>query len=116
MAPGETANRRRRMRWLPVAVMVCVIAVGAGMFALTRHVNGRDQQRLLTSQAQDARTTISALMGQIESTMSSVGSVATATGGDPNAISHLANADPTVGVFSALAVLHRSSSGAVVVS
>lgn len=104
------------MRWLPVAVMLCALVLAAGMFTLTRHVNSRDQQRLLTSQAQDARTTISALMGQIESTMSSVGSVAAATDGDPSAVNRLANADPTVAVFSALAVLHRSLAGGLVVA
>src|SRR5579862_7847706 len=113
---GAEGASRRRLRWLPVAVMVCALALGAGMFALARHVNSRDQQRLLTSQAQDARTTIDALMGQIESTMSSVGSVAAATGGDQGAVNRLANADPTVGVFSALAVLHRSSSGGMVIT
>ncbi len=114
--PDGGVDSRRRMRWLPVAAMVCAVALGAGMFALTRHVNSRDQQRLLTSQAGDARTTISALMGQIESTMSSVGSVAAATGGDPSAVSRLASADPTVGVFSALAVLHHSSAGEILIA
>jgi len=85
------------------------------MFALTRSVNARDQQRLLASQAQDARTTITALMGSIESTMSSVGSVAAATNGDPAAFSRLAAADPSVDIFSALAVLHSSSGGEVAV-
>jgi signal transduction histidine kinase len=110
---GVEGASRRRLRWLSVAVIVCALALGAGMFALARHVNTRDQQRLLTSQAGDARTTISALMGQIESTMSSVGSVAAATGGDPNAVSRLATADPTVGVFSALAVLRHAPTGGI---
>jgi len=86
------------------------------MFGLTRHINDRDQQRLLTLQAQNARTTITALMSQIESTMSSVGTVAVATGGDPSAVSRLATTDPAVALFSALAVLHRSPGGSVAVA
>src|SRR6202023_1367563 len=76
----------------------------------------RDQQRLLTLQAQNAKTTIAALMTQIKSTMSSVGSVATATGGDPAAVGRLATADPSLAIFSVLTVLHRSAEGSAVVT
>ena len=94
--PDGGVDSRRRMRWLPVAAMVCALALGAGLFTLARHVNTHDQQHLLTSQAQDARTTISALMGTIESTMSSVGSVAAATDGAQAAIDRLAVDDPSL--------------------
>jgi len=85
------------------------------MFALTRHINERDQDRLLTLQAQNARTTITALVSQIESTMSSVGTVAAATNGSADAVHRLANADPSLDLFSALAILHRSSDGSILV-
>jgi signal transduction histidine kinase len=120
MAPrtGPRVGRRRprRARWLSTAVLVAAVVLGGGMFALTRHVNDRDQQRLLTLQAQDARTTITALMSQIESTMSSVGSVAAATGGDPNAVTRLASADPSLALFSTLSVLHHAPGGAIAVA
>ena len=48
--------------------------------------------------------------------MSSVGTVAVATGGDPSAVSRLATTDPAVALFSALAVLHRSPGGSVAVA
>ncbi len=85
------------------------------MFALVRNVDARDQKSLLTSQARDARTTIAALMSQIESTLSSVGSVAAATDGNPQAINRLATADPSLDLVAALVVLHRSAGGEMVV-
>jgi signal transduction histidine kinase len=48
--------------------------------------------------------------------MSSVGSVAAATNSAPAAMERLAASDPSVGIFSAIATLHRTSSGAVVVT
>jgi signal transduction histidine kinase/CheY-like chemotaxis protein len=86
------------------------------MFTLARHVNERDQQRLLSSQAKNARTTITALVSQIETTMSSVGSVAAATNGDPGALTRFAETDRLVDIFSALAVLHGSPAGGLTVT
>jgi signal transduction histidine kinase len=115
---GLGAGRKgpRRARWLSAVVLAAALVLGGGMFALTTHVNDRDQQRLLTFQAQDTKTTITALVNQIQSTMSSVGSVAVATGGDPGALGRLAASDPSLILFSALAVLHRSSGDAIVIS
>ena len=48
--------------------------------------------------------------------MSSVGSVAAATDSNPEAIKRLATADPSVGIFSATATLHRSPTGVVTVT
>jgi len=100
---------------LSAGVLVSALVLSGGMFALTSHSNGRDQQRLLIAQAQDARTTITALMSSIESTMSSVGSVAAATNGSPGAVDKLATVDPTLDIFSVLAVLHRSTGGKIAV-
>jgi signal transduction histidine kinase len=86
------------------------------MFSLSRAANHRDEQRLVTLQAQDAKTAFTALIGQIETSMSSVGSVAAATNSAPAAMERLAASDPSVGIFSAIATLHRTSSGAVVVT
>jgi hypothetical protein len=70
----------------------------------------------VTLQAQDAKTAFTALIGQIESSMSSVGSVAAATNSNPAAMERLAASDPSVGVFSAVATLRRSSDGDIVVT
>jgi signal transduction histidine kinase/CheY-like chemotaxis protein len=113
---GGSSAGRSRTRWLSAGVLAAALVLGGGMFVLTRHINDGDQQRLLTLQAQDARTTITALVGQIESTMSSVGSVAAATGGDPAAVGRLATADPSLALFSALTVLHRTAGGSVAVA
>ncbi|HTT85893.1 MAG TPA: hypothetical protein VMF60_00875 [Acidimicrobiales bacterium] len=83
------------------------------IFSLSGNVAQRDDHSLLVSQAGVERTAVTALISQLESTMSSVGSVAAATGGDPAAIDRLAGGDPAVDVFSALAVMHRSPSGAL---
>jgi hypothetical protein len=54
-------------------------------------------------------------MSQIESTLSSVGSVAAATNADAGAINKLATADPSLGLVSTLVVLHGSSGGPLAV-
>jgi signal transduction histidine kinase len=112
---GSRTSAAHKVRWLSVVLVAGTLALGAGMFALTRNANSRDQQHLLTAEAQDARTTITALLGQIESTMSSVGSVAAATDGNQAAINRLAAADPSLDLASALVVLHRSPGGTFVV-
>ena len=111
--PSAAGRSQRKTRWLAPAVLVASVVLGVGMFALSRHANQREESRLLSSQAQDARTAITASMGQLESTLSSVGSVADATSGDPAAFGRLAQTDPVVRVFAALAVFHRSADGAV---
>ena len=108
-------TRPHRARWLSAVVVAAALVLGGGMFALTRNVNARDQRRLLTAQAKDARTTITALITQIESTMSSVGSVAAATDGDPAAVNRLATADPSLDVVSALVVLHSAPGGKIAI-
>ena len=114
---GRGAGQRgpRRGRWLAAIVVASAVILGGGMFTLARQVNERDQLHLLNSQAQDARITITALFGELESTMSSVGSVEAATSGDPGAVNRLATTDPVVQIFSSLAVLHRSPGGPLTV-
>ena len=106
----------RPARWMSAAVVLSALALGGGMFALTSHSNSREQQRLLVAEAQDARTTITVLMSSIETTMSSVGSVAAATNGAPNAVTSLASTDPSIDIFSSVVVLHGGSDGAITVS
>ena len=110
-ARGRTNSHRPR--WLSVAAAVAAVALATGMFTLSRDVTDRDNQRLATFQAQNAKTTFTALISQIESTIASVGSVAAATDGAPTAIDHLTAADPATGIFSGLAILHRSGTGVI---
>ena len=98
---------------MSLAVLVASVVLGIGMFALSRHANQRDETRLLTSQAQDARTTITATIGEIDSTLSSLGYVADATNGDPDAFTRLAATDPAMQIFPALTVLHQAPDGAI---
>jgi signal transduction histidine kinase len=86
------------------------------MFTLSRNVTQRDDQRLVVLQAQSIKTAVTALIAQIDSTMSSVGSVAAATNGDPAALGRLASADASVDIFAAVAILHRSPTGTVTVT
>ena len=105
----------RRARWLAAGVLAVALILGGGMFALISHSNGRDQQRLLQAQAQDAQTTFTALISSLESAMSSAGAVAAVTNGDPAAFNRLTTADSSEDIFSAMAVLHRSSTGPIMV-
>jgi signal transduction histidine kinase len=107
---------RWKPRWLSVAVVVGALVLGLGMFALSRAANHRDEKRLVTLQAQDSRTAFVSLIGQMESSMSSVGAVAAATDSNSAAMQRIATADPSVGIFSAIVVLQRSPSGVVEVT
>jgi hypothetical protein len=113
---GVTGKTSWRPRWLSVAIMAAALVLAGGMFTLSRNVTQRDEQRLTVFEADNAKTAVTALISQIESTMSSVGSVAAATNGDPAAVNRLAAADPNVAIFSALAILHQSPNGALVVT
>jgi signal transduction histidine kinase len=83
------------------------------MFILSRNVTEHDNQRLAAFQAQNVKTAVTALISQIDSAISSVGSVAAATNGNADAVDRLATADPAVDIFTALAILHRSQDGVV---
>jgi hypothetical protein len=110
------SRRRRRPRWLSVGVIGAALVLAGGMFTLSRNVTQRDDQRLVVFQAQSIKTEVTSLIAQIDSTMSSVGSVAAATNGNAAAINHLAGADPSMDVFAALAIFHRSAAGVVTVT
>ena len=116
MKRHRRAQATWRPRWLSIAVVVAALVLGLGMFSLSNAANHRDEKRLVTLQAQDAKTAFTALISQIESSMSSVGSVAAATNSNATAIERLAAADPSIGIFSVMATLHRSSAGGVVVT
>ena len=107
----ERSQALWRPRWLSVVVMLAALVLGLALLSLSRAANHRDEQRLITLQAQDAKTAFTALIGQIESSMSSVGSVAAATDSTPQAMDRLAASDPAVGIFSAIETLHRSVGG-----
>jgi signal transduction histidine kinase len=106
----------RRPRWVSIAVVGATFVLAGGMFTLSRNVTQRDDQRLVVLQAQSIKTAVTALIAQIDSTMSSVGSVAAATNGDPAALGRLASADASVDIFAAVAILHRSPTGTVTVT
>ena len=110
------SRRSWRPRRLSVVILVAALALGGGMYVLSSNVTHRDSERLLTFQAQNVKTTVTALIGQIESTMSSVGSVAAATGGSPVAVNRLAEADSGLDFFTTLVVLHRSPAGDLVIT
>jgi signal transduction histidine kinase/type II secretory pathway pseudopilin PulG len=101
---------------MSVVIAVASLVLAGGMFTLSRNVNQGDEQRLLLFQAQNAKTAVTALIGQIQSTMSSVGSVAAATDGSPEAVNRLAASDPSLAIFPALAILHHSPTGTLTVT
>lgn len=103
--------RRLRHSWVSLVILLVALIVATGMFALSRELNQRDSRRLLTFQATDARTSVTALIAQVEAAMSSVGSVAASTNGSPVALDRLMTAIPSLEAFSTLSVLHLSSSG-----
>jgi len=113
---APSTRHLRRPRWFSIGVLAGATVLAGGMFTISRNVTERDNQRLVVFQAENIETAVTALIGQVESTMSSVGSVAAATDGDPAAVNRLAGADPSIGIFSALAILHRSTAGVVTVT
>jgi signal transduction histidine kinase len=105
-----------RPRPLSIIILVAALVLAGGMFTLSRNVTQRDAQHLLLFEADNARTAVTALVSQIESTMASVGSVAAATNGDQAAVNRLATADPSVDIFSDLTILHRSATGTLMIT
>jgi signal transduction histidine kinase len=112
---GVIEKTHWRPRRLSLIIAVAALVLAGGMFTLSRNVTERNNQRLAVFEADNAKTAVTALISQIESTMSSVGSVAVATAGDPDALSRLASADPSMDIFSAVAILHTSPSGELAV-
>ena len=123
--PSESDNRSgtnagrpkaRGSRWLSLVVVAGALILAGGMFTLSRNVTERDNQRLAAFQAQNVKTGVTALISQIDSAISSVGSVVAATNGNADAVDRLAKADPAVDIFTALTILHRSQDGVVTVN
>ena len=107
-APGARKWRLTRTSALILAVAV----VGAiGLATLTSVLNRRDSHRLLVLQAQDATVSIRSLLSQYQAAMSSIGSVAAATGISTDRLRALSDENPTIQSFSEVAVLKRSAGG-----
>ncbi|MGH9030008.1 MAG: hypothetical protein ACRDV4_10410 [Acidimicrobiales bacterium] len=102
---------KMRLSKLSVAILVAALALAVGMFGFSRELNQRASHRLLTSQAADARTSVTSFVSLFESTLSSAGSVAAATDASPAALGKLTSAVPSLGLFTTLTVLHPSPSG-----
>src|ERR1700758_5040392 len=99
-------TKRTKISRLSLAILVATVTVAVGLFGLSRDLNQRDNLRLLTLQARDARTSVTALLSVIESDLSSAGSVAAATNASPAALDKLETAIPSLGIFTTLTVFH----------
>ncbi|HUC36904.1 MAG TPA: ATP-binding protein [Acidimicrobiales bacterium] len=104
-------NHRMGFSRLALAVLVLAVAVAVGLFAFSRDLNQRDARRLLSFQASDARTSVTSLLAEIESDLSSVGSVAGATDASPGALDKLVTEIPSLSIFTTLTVVHTPASG-----
>lgn len=114
-------TRRRRtiaslhLRLLSVFIVVLGIVLAAGLFLVSRSDYQVNENRLVTLQAADAKTTFTSVIAEMESSMSSLGSVAAATNADPSAIRRLVDADPSLRTLSAFEIFHTSPSGSPLV-
>ncbi len=104
-----TVNRKTRISRLSLAILVAAAVIAAGMFVFSRDLNQRNNQRLLSLEAREAKTSIVSLIAQIESTLSSEGSVAAATNANPASLQKLETAIPELKIFSTLTVLRVES-------
>jgi signal transduction histidine kinase len=105
-------TRKMTLGQLSLAILLVSVVVAVGLFGFSRDVNQRDDRRLLTLEARDARTSVTSLIAQIESSLSSAGSVAATTNASPTALDNLTTAIPALGIFTTLTVVHVSASGA----
>jgi signal transduction histidine kinase len=97
---------------LSLAILLAAVVAAVGLFGFSRDLNQRDNRRLLTLEARDARTSVTSLISQIEASLSSAGSVAATTNASPAALDNLTTAIPGLDIFTTLTVLHLSASGA----
>jgi signal transduction histidine kinase len=96
---------------LSLVIVLLTVAGAAGLFTFSRDLNQRDNLRLLTLQARDAKTSVTSLLATIESDLSTVGSVSAATNADPVALKKLVAAIPSLSIFTTLTVLYTSTPG-----
>jgi signal transduction histidine kinase/CheY-like chemotaxis protein len=96
---------------LACAIVVLAVLLSIGLFSFSRAANQRDGRRLLTLQATEARTSVTAVLGSFESAVSSVGSVAASTDANSVSLSRLAATLPSLKIFTTLTVLHTTSPG-----
>ena len=81
---------------LACAIVVLAVLLSIGLFSFSRAANQRDGRRLLTLQATEARTSVTAVLGSFESAVSSVGSVAASTDANSVSLSRLAATLPSL--------------------
>jgi signal transduction histidine kinase/CheY-like chemotaxis protein len=96
---------------LSLAIVLLAVAGAVGLFSFSREANQRDNLRLLTLQARDAKTSVNSLLATIESDLSSVGSVAAATNANAAELDKLVTAIPSLQLFTTLTVLHTAAPG-----
>jgi signal transduction histidine kinase/CheY-like chemotaxis protein len=101
---------------LSVAILIVAVVLAVGLFGVSRNLNQRDNLRLLTLQAGDAKTSVTSLLSVIDSDLSSVGAVAAATDATPASLNKLATAIPALSIFSTLTVLHNTPGATTVVT
>ncbi len=104
-------KRRMPFSRLSLAIVLLAVAGAVGLFSFSREANQRDNLRLLTLQARDAKTSVNSLLATFESDLSSVGSVAAATNANAAELDKLATAIPSLQLFTTLTVLHTSAPG-----
>ena len=104
-------TRKMPFSGLACAIVVLAVLLSIGLFGFSRAANQRDGRRLLTLQATEARTSVTAVLGSFESAVSSVGSVAASTDANSVSLSRLATALPSLKIFTTLTVLHTTSPG-----
>jgi signal transduction histidine kinase/CheY-like chemotaxis protein len=105
-------TRKVTLGRLSLIILLVSVVVAVGLFAFSRDLNQRDNRSLLTLEAKNARTSVTSLISQIESSLASAGSVAATTNASPAALDNLTTAIPALGIFTTLTVLHLSASGA----
>lgn len=114
VSSSQAVSTRKSTRVLQPASMVlavALIAISAAAFFVSRHVTQANEAQLVSLEATDARSTLTALVSQLESSLESVGAVAAATGGSPQAITRLIHTEPSLAMYSAIAVLKRLPGG-----
>ncbi|MHB8439374.1 MAG: hypothetical protein ACYDD4_09455, partial [Acidimicrobiales bacterium] len=92
-------------------MIAVAVLLGAATFLLGRGLNERDSRNLLALDATNAQTSVTAIISQFESALSSAGQVAAATHGDRAILANLRNTVPALQIFSALAIIEPGSGG-----